>query len=55
MRVLKEELDGNPIDSHYKALECGLSPIDNTSDDFQVRHFVNVVAKYINQHRVYKS
>lgn len=39
MKVLKEELDENPIDSHYKALKCGLNPIDNTSADFKVRHF----------------
>ncbi|XP_028392004.1 poly [ADP-ribose] polymerase 2-like [Dendronephthya gigantea] len=36
MKVLKEELDENPIDSHYKALKCGLDPIDNTSDDFKM-------------------
>ncbi len=43
MKILKEELDENPIDSHYKALMCGLSRIDNTSPDFKVGHFVKLV------------
>ncbi|XP_046842103.1 poly [ADP-ribose] polymerase 2-like [Xenia sp. Carnegie-2017] len=36
MTVLKEELDENPIDSHYKALNCQLSPLDKTNTDFQM-------------------
>lgn len=36
MKVLKEELDENPVDSHYKALKCGLSSIEKTSSDFKV-------------------
>ncbi|CAB4016738.1 poly [ADP-ribose] polymerase 2-like, partial [Paramuricea clavata] len=36
MKILKEELDENPIDSHYKALKCGLLPIDNTSPNFKM-------------------
>ena len=37
MKVLKEELDENPIDSHYKALNCELKPVDKTDTSFKVR------------------
>jgi hypothetical protein len=40
MKILKEELDENPIDSHYKALMCGLSPLANTNADFKVRRLL---------------
>jgi hypothetical protein len=40
MKILKEELDENPIDSHYKALMCGLSPLANTNADFKVRQLL---------------
>ena len=46
MKILKEELDENPVDSHYKALMCGLSPLANTSLDFKVRYAQKVLDLY---------
>ena len=46
MKILKEELDENPVDSHYKALMCGLSPLANTSPDFKVRYVLKVLDLY---------
>ena len=37
MKIIKRRTsDENPLDAHYKALNCDLEPLDRTNTDFKV-------------------
>lgn len=40
--MLKEgDTSENPIDRHYHAMKCDMTPIDHTSEEFKVHIYIN--------------